>query len=233
MRQLSFVAISLAVIFLILSCTKQKQEVIEDITVIYPDNAKVIFDNDYVKAIEFMLKPGDSLPLHKGDPRAIFALSDYKIKWTEDNETSEKEWTKGDVHWHNALEHAIENTGDTEANFLVVARKQASLPETGEYEISHDASEIDTDFSKIAFENEYVRIIETNIPPQAAQSKHHGINRLIYALTDYHIQYTSDKSETKNTQFVAGNAHWHGADEHTVENIGTSPAQYIIFAFKK
>jgi quercetin dioxygenase-like cupin family protein len=233
MRRLRFIIISLTAIFMVICCTKQQQKAIEDITAEYPDNAKVIFENDYVRVVEFMLKPGESLPLHKGHPRAVYALTDYQIKWTEGDEAREKEWQKGDVHWHDAIEHAIENTGENDANFIVVARKETSLPETGEYDLSRDASAIDSAHSKITFENEHVRVIETNIPPEESQSMHHGINRLIYALTDYQIRYTSDKTETKDTQIEAGSAHWHGADEHAVENAGTTPAHYLIFAFKQ
>ena len=233
MKQISYFVISLAVMLIILSCGEKQQKAIEDITIQYPDNTKVIFENDYVKAVEFMLKPGEKLPLHKGMPRAVYALTDYKIRWTEGDETSEKVWQKGDAHWHGALEHAIENIGDENANFIIVARKQAALPETGEYDILKDASAIDSEHSNIVLENEYVRVIETSIPPQVSQSMHHGINRLIYALTDYHIKYTSDKIETKDTKIDAGSAHWHRADQHAVENVGTDMAQYLIFEFKK
>jgi hypothetical protein len=180
-----------------------------------------------------MLKPGEKLPLHKGKPRAIYALSDYKIRWTEGDNTSEKQWQKGDAHWHDAIEHSIENVGNADANYLVVSRKQSALPEPGEYDLAQDASAIDTQHSKIAFENDHVRIVKTIIAPQESQTMHHGINRLIYALTDYHIKYTSDQTETKDTQMMAGSAHWHSADKHAVENIGTTPAEYLIFAFKK
>jgi quercetin dioxygenase-like cupin family protein len=233
MRLISFIIISFAVMLLILSCGEQQQKAIEDITTKYPENAKVIFENDYVRIVEFMLKPGDKLPQHKGNPRAVYALSDFKISWTEGDETSEKEWQKGDAHWHNSIEHSIENIGDKDANFIVISRKEMSLPEMSKDDLSQDASAIDPQHSNIIFENEHVRIIKMNIPPQESQSMHHGINRLIYALTDYRIKYISDKTETQDTQITAGSAHWHSADKHAVENAGTTPAQYLIFAFKK
>jgi hypothetical protein len=108
---MSLIIISLAAVLFIQSCGDQQPKAIEDITGEYPDNAKVIFENNYVRAVEFMLKPGDNLPLHKGNPRAVYALSDYKIRWTEGDETTDKEWQKGDTHWHSADEHAVENVG--------------------------------------------------------------------------------------------------------------------------
>jgi hypothetical protein len=233
MKQLRFIIISLIAIFLIVSCAEKQQEVIEDITATYPDNAKVIFDNDYIKAVEFMLKPGDKLPMHKGSPRAVYALSDFKISWTEDEKTSEKEWKNGDTHWHAAAGHAIENIGESDAHYLVVSRKETALPATGEYDQSQDAGAIDTLHSNVILDNEQVRIVKTNIPAEESQEMHHGINRLIYALSDYQIKYTSDKKEAEVTQMTAGSAHWHNADQHTVENIGSNAAEYLIFAFKK
>jgi hypothetical protein len=59
MKLMSFI-ISLTAILLIISCGEKQQKVIDDITASNPDNAKVILDNDYVRAVEFMLKPGDN-----------------------------------------------------------------------------------------------------------------------------------------------------------------------------
>ena len=139
-----------------------------------------------------MIKPGDRLPLHKGGLRAIYSLSDYKLKWTEGDQETEKEWTKGYAHWHNAIEHAVENIGDTDANYLVVTRKEMALPETDDYDITQDASQLDSDHANIIFENEHVRIIEVKLAAGESQTMHHGINRVIYSLTSYQIKFISD-----------------------------------------
>lgn len=127
----------------------------------------------------------------------------------------------------------MENIGDTDASYLVVTRKDMALPTTEGYEVSKDASMLDMDHSENIFENDYVRIIEVNIPVGEGQPMHQGVNRLIYSLTPYTIKYTSDKMETKESTMEAGDAHWHTADEHAVENIGETDAHYVIFEFKK
>lgn len=41
------------------------------------------------------------------------------------------------------------------------------------------------------------------------------------------------RMEEKETVLKAGTAHWHTADEHSVENVGETLAHYLIFEFKK
>ncbi|MBD3385526.1 hypothetical protein GF407_11445 [candidate division KSB1 bacterium] len=233
MKRIHKIIISALVIFFVVGCGQQQQRTANDIVTEYPENAKVVFENDYVKAVEFMLEPGDKLPLHKGGKRVVYALSDYKVKWTEGDETSEKEWQKGDAHWHDAIEHAIENIGDTIASYMVVMRKDALLPETGEYDLSRDASQLDSEHSKIIFDNEHVRLIGVTLGSGESQPKHEGIYRLIYSLSDYKIEYTYNETNTVESQMEKGYVHWHAPDRHSVKNIGDPPAHYLIFAFKK
>jgi quercetin dioxygenase-like cupin family protein len=232
MKQLNTIIISFFMLIFVAGCGQQQQKAVEDITSAYPDMAKIIFENDYVKAVEFSLKPGDKLPLHASGKRAVYALSDYKIKWTEGGEISEKQWQKGDTHWHNAVEHAVENIGDTNAEFLVVTRTENPLPETGDIDLSRDASQGDSEHAEIIFENDNIRILEVKLGVGESQPKHDGLNRLIYSLTDYQIEYTYYLTNTVETEMEEGFVHWHTADKHSVKNVGDTPAHYVLFAFK-
>lgn len=107
-----------------------------------------------------------------------------------------------------------------------------ALPPAGAYDFTQDASQVDTTHSKIIFENDHVRIITVELPPGEAQPGHHGTNRLIYSLSGYQIKYTSDQTDTLEATFEPGQAHWHGPDQHAVENIGATTAQFLIFEFK-
>ena len=218
-----------SVLLFVGACGQQQ----EKDTTTHQANATVQFENDYVKVTEFMLKPGDKIPSHEGGLRAVYALSEYKIKWTEGDQVSEKEWQKGDVHWHDAIEHAVENIGDTDASYVVVTRKELALPEAGDYTIAEDASQLDSEHANSIFENEHVCIIEVKLAAGDSQPMHHGINRLIYSLTSYQIEYTSEQMDTKNSKIEAGGIHWHTADKHSVKNNGETLAHYLIFEFKQ
>lgn len=220
-------------IILIYGCAPQEQKAVEDIVAAYPEKAKIVFENDYVNAVEFNLQPGDKLPLHKGEQRVVYALSDYKIKWTEGGETIEKEWQKGDTHWHDAMDHAVENIGETDAQYLVVTRTEKPLPDVGEFDMSRDASQVDTEHSTILLENDVMRVIDVKLDPGESQPKHAGVYRLVYTLTDYKIEYTYYKLNTIETEMQESFIHWHSPDEHSVKNVGETLAHYLIFSLKK
>jgi hypothetical protein len=225
---------SLFLLFFIFSCKKEKAVIVEDIVVAAPDKVEVLLDNQYVKVTKFMLKPDDTLPMHKGGPRTIYSLSDYTLKWKEGAEEEvTKNWQAGDVHWHDATPHAAENTGNSDAQYLVLTRKAQALPGVMEYDINEDASKADSAHSKVLYDDENVRVVEVNLEPGAKQFMHHGINRIIYSLTNYTINYQSGENEPVENTFAAGDCHWHGADAHSVENIGDTAANYLIFSFKK
>ena len=232
MRTLVVLVGSLVVLMLMNGCGQKQQEVVKDI-IAHSDHASMILENDYVKVMLFELKPNAGLPLHQGEPRLVYALSDYTIDWTEAGNTTEKSWQSGDAHWHEAGAHAIKNTGTSDARFLVVSRTSTPLPEVGADALSQDASAVDTMHADVVYENDHVRLMKVSLPAGESQPMHQGANRLLYALSSYEIAYASDQTDTVRTSFEAGEAHWHGADEHAVENVGTTPAEFLVFAFKQ
>jgi quercetin dioxygenase-like cupin family protein len=233
MKQFNTLFSSFLMLLIAAGCGQQPQKIVEDITAAYPDNSKIIFINDYVKAVEFSLKPGDKLPLHTSGKRVVYALSDYRLKWTEADKISEKQWQKGETHWHDDLEHAVENIGDTDAEFLVVTRTENPLPETGDVNLSRDAAQVDSEHAKVLFENEEIRVLEVKLDRDESQPKHDGLNRLIYSLSDYQVEYSYYIMNTVETEMEEGYVHWHTADKHSVRNVGDTPAHYLIFAFKE
>jgi hypothetical protein len=232
MKRLLVVSAALALLPGLLSCGQQQEPVVEDIVTAHPAHAAVVFENDYVKAVEFTLKPGEELPLHKGGPRVVYSLSDYTIEWTEGAQVTTKSWSQGDAHWHDAIDHAVKNTGTSEARYLVVTRKATALPAAGDIDVSEDAGQVDTAHASVVMENDHGRVVEVHLLAGEKQPTHQGGYRLIYSLTPYEISYTSGEEEATMSTMAAGDAHWHAPDTHAVENVGESPAHYVIFTFK-
>lgn len=103
-------------------CDESKIE--EDVNAVSENFAVEKLDNVNFRVTEINLPQGESLPRHEGVNRIIYSLSDYQITFNSaDAENIEKQFKTGDVHWHNACQHAIDNTGETDAKFLVVAFK--------------------------------------------------------------------------------------------------------------
>jgi quercetin dioxygenase-like cupin family protein len=96
-----------------------------DVNSVSPEFTNVLLDNDDFKITEVSLLKGESIPMHSGINRIIYSLTDYQLIYESKTERNgEKEFQAGDVHWHEACQHALQNNGETEAKFLVISYKQ-------------------------------------------------------------------------------------------------------------
>ncbi len=222
-----FIFIPLLVIFLFGACERPE----EDILKMMPDNTNLLFENEYVRVLNITLDPGDSQPLHMGGKRLIYALTNYTINYYQPEDTTEITWNKGGIHWHESGIHAVDNIGETIADYLVIERKQAALPEFTKPTDEEIPTLAETGFSIEVFENEHARVCRVTLPAVEIIPEHFGPPRLIYSLSDYKILYTAEAKDSVEKEFQKGDFHWHPAGMHSVENIGEETAEYLIFAF--
>ncbi|MEQ8703950.1 MAG: hypothetical protein RIC19_08510 [Phaeodactylibacter sp.] len=196
--------------------------------------ATTVFENAYVRVKKMTLSPGADQPLHEGGPRVVYSLTDYKMSWREEEgEPTEKAWSAGDVHWHDAGTHAAKNIGQDKAMFLVAMRTDEALPDCdAEKALSKDVNEVSPDKAEILFENEHTKVTKVTLEAGAEIPEHAGANRVIYSLNDYTISFASDKNGTGGNSFEAGEAHWHEACMHSLSNTGTTAAEFLVIAFK-
>lgn len=188
-----------------------------------------LFSNDYLQVNRVTLSPGEGLELHRGSARIVYSLSDYTIRWTEDGESAEKGWREGGVHAHEALEHAVENTGDTIADFLVLSRTDTPLPAVDDPD---DAAEVPGAYARVVAQLDGARVLRVVLPPGAEQPLHAGAPRLVYSLNDYAAVFTTPEGERTEVELKTGDVHWHEAGPHAVANAGKETARFIIFAFE-
>lgn len=194
-----------------------------------PEAATVLLDGPYATVTRFELEPGQAQARHEGPARVIYSLTDYTIEWSDgDAAPKEMSWSAGDVHWHLAGPHAARNVSDDAARYVVFARTARPLPAAegvAEPEVSAGGH------GKLLFENEAVRVVAVTLAPGEAAPRHQGGYRAIYSLGDYDIRWTEGEAAPEDVHWTAGKAHWHGPAMHRVENIGTTPARYLVVTF--
>lgn len=200
-----------------------------DIAAAAPESVSVVLDNEWVRAMRFSVEPGAELPRHEAGDRAVYALSDYTIEWTEgDAAATEKSWTAGQAHWHGAGAHGVRNTGAGIAEYLVVERQGAELPAEGEAGVGSQPETGAAEHGEIVLENDAVRVARFELLPGESTGTHHGGYRLVYALSDYTIRWTEGDADPAEVSWSEGQAHWHGPSAHEVENVGDGPARYLV-----
>lgn len=188
-----------------------------------------IFRNDYVEAYRVTLDPGEGLRPHAAGERIVYSLSDYTIRWTEAGAATTKSWREGEVHGHEALDHAIENIGNTIADFLVVVRTDTPLPAQ---EPESDAAAVPGGYAAVIAEPDGTRVLRVALPVGAEQPLHAGSHRLVYSLNEYSIDFTTADGETIGSEMRGGDVHWHDAGPHAARNTGDDTARFVIFAYR-
>jgi len=89
-----------------------------------PQYYTVRLDNARVRVLEYHLKPGQQEVMHSHPEGIVYALADATVRTTlPDGTTAAHPSVKGDVTWRDAVTHAAENVGSTEAHYLAVELK--------------------------------------------------------------------------------------------------------------
>jgi hypothetical protein len=97
-----------------------------DPAVTNPDNYKVVFENDRVRVLEFVDKPGDRTTLHEHPDSVIFTLSSFRRRmYAEDDSSRDVELAAGRPGWLPAQRHAGHNIGETESHAIFVELKDS------------------------------------------------------------------------------------------------------------
>jgi quinol monooxygenase YgiN/quercetin dioxygenase-like cupin family protein len=98
----------------------------QDPAVLYPENYRVLLENERVRVIDFRLAKGATEKAHHHRPHVVYVLQGFRIRFTfPDGTTGLRETKTGDVLWSEAVTHASENIGDTDAHGILVELKQA------------------------------------------------------------------------------------------------------------
>ena len=97
----------------------------QDVAKVSPDQYKVIFENDKVRVMDDLSKPGDKADWHSHPDMLIYVLEGGKSKTTfKDGKTTTREFKKGTTVWQDAVTHATENVGKTKIHLILVELKK-------------------------------------------------------------------------------------------------------------
>lgn len=91
-----------------------------------PGTFKILLENEHVRVIEYVLKPGESDKWHTHPPKSSYVVSGGRLKIHLDNgETIDVEEKTGTAGWMNALgKHYAENVGDSEIKIVLTEVKK-------------------------------------------------------------------------------------------------------------
>jgi beta-alanine degradation protein BauB len=101
----------------------------QDPVKVSPDTHKVLLENDRVRVLDIREKPGQKAAMHSHPANVVYALTDFKIRFTyPDGKTEVREGKAGQVRWSEPVTHSGENVGSTELHLVQVELEGAATP---------------------------------------------------------------------------------------------------------
>ncbi len=100
------------------------EEPIPDPAAVYPNNYRVLLENDCVRVMDFRLRAGDSERPHRHPAHVLYVLEGFEIEFTFPDGTKGMRAAKaGDVLFSNPVVHSPLNVGGTDAHGILVELK--------------------------------------------------------------------------------------------------------------
>jgi hypothetical protein len=194
-----------------------------------PVHHKVLFENDQVRLVRWIVAPGDATLYHSHPDNLNICLTDYNGKVTGPDTSILKVQAKaGSLSWRQAGKHAVANLGNHRMEGILVEPKQpGSLRPEG----SLDAVISDPEHHAVEFENEQIRVLRERRQPGSFPLHGHP-NSVQVLLTDWNATVTTPDGNAHTTAGKAGDVRWRSATQHRGVVLGTKPVEQIVVEMK-
>ena len=228
LRGLVFVAIALA--FSSPAAAQSPQDL--DSTKADPQHHNVVFENDQVRVVHYLLRPGEKSARHSHpDGVNVFLTDAHYRNIADDGKITELQAKAGSAAWRPALTHVTENIGDKPLEGVLVEPKQ---PHSARPASSVDVTTLPMGgkLAKVIFENEKVRVLHYHFEPGQKDEMHGHPDSVQIVLTDTKSEVTTPDGKTTTVEAKAGQVVWRPALQHSVRNIGDKPIEGVLVEMK-
>lgn len=89
-----------------------------------PDLYRVVMENDRVRVLEYLDRPGDRTTPHAHPESVMITLSAFRRRLVAGTTDRDVEMAAGEVRWLATQEHFGENIGDTQTHVFFVELKE-------------------------------------------------------------------------------------------------------------
>lgn len=192
-----------------------------------PSHHKVVFENDQVRVVRWLVPAGDKTLNHSHPTSLNINLTDYNGRVTTPDATFEVHAKAGSLSWRQAGIHLVENVGNRAMEGIIVEpKKPASVRPAG----SPDPVAVDPKHHKLEFENEQIRVIRER---QSGSFPMHGRpDNVQVLLTDVDETLTTAEGKTQAISGKAGEVRWRSATQHSGKILGNKPVEQIVVEMK-
>jgi quercetin dioxygenase-like cupin family protein len=97
---------------------------------------------------------------------------------------------------------------------------------------AQDPTKIEPTHYKLAFENEFVQVVNVHYGPHEKSSLHAHPGGVVVILTEGHLRFTDDHGKTQEVFAKPGESRWYPPFKHRVENLGDTSYNAVYIAVK-
>ena len=197
-----------------------------------PDKYKVLLENDYVRVVEYTLKPGERDQPHTHPPKVSYVLTGGSIRVAPDGAEPFVSVDKsGDVVFMGAVgRHTAENVGTTPIRIILFEVKRVDRPAAPRAE---DPSIINPSSVNVRLENDSVRVLEAVLPPGFKEKQHTHPTYATYVIEGGSSRIHLTNGSTRDIELKPGQVIFSDPVTHWAENTGSSTLRLILVELRQ
>jgi quercetin dioxygenase-like cupin family protein len=100
------------------------------------------------------------------------------------------------------------------------------------FALAQDPTKVEPTHYKLAFENEYVQVVNVHYGPHEKSSLHAHPGGVVVVLTGGHLKFTDENGKTHEVSAKPGEARWFPPFKHKVENLGGTAYNAVYIGIK-
>jgi quercetin dioxygenase-like cupin family protein len=97
---------------------------------------------------------------------------------------------------------------------------------------AQDPTKVEPKHYKLAFENEYVQVVDVHYGPHEKSALHDHPGGVVVVLTGGHLRFTDEKGKVTEVSAKPGESRWFPPFKHRVENLGDTAYNAVYIGVK-
>ncbi len=98
--------------------------------------------------------------------------------------------------------------------------------------LAQDPTKVEPTHYKLAFENEYVQVVNVHYGPHEKSGLHAHMGGVVVVLTAGHLRFTFEDGKTQEVFAKPGDPRWFPPFKHKVENLGATSYNAVYIGIK-
>jgi beta-alanine degradation protein BauB len=98
--------------------------------------------------------------------------------------------------------------------------------------LAQDPIKVEPTHYKLAFENEYVQVVNVHYGPHEKSGLHAHMGGVVVVLTAGHLRFTDENGKTQEVFAKPGDPRWFPPFKHRVENLGDTAYNAVYIGIK-